>query len=438
MSAPLPVRVVLIRVSMMAGRGHDAMKPLIFPIVESVLPPYAALTCYDERVERLPDTIDADIIAFSVETFAAKHAYALAKRYKRESNLIVMGGFHPSALPDEALQYADTVITGDAEDTWPSLMRDFSEGHVKRRYDSSNRTALRSIDYNSALFAGKKYNRIGLVQFSRGCKFHCDFCSVRSFYACGVRQKAEETIVEDIRCIREKVLFFIDDNLFYDEASAVRLFRAIKPLKKKWACQISMDVAQNDRLLRLMKESGCVLVLIGFESLKRENLKQMNKQANIGNAGYEHIIRNIYRHGLMIYATFVCGYDHDTPDDIAETMRFALRNGFAAANFNPLIPMPGTDLYARFEKENRLLYDKWWLQEGYRYGDTAFVPARMTPRELMEACKNARFAFNTFGSMLYRLVRGGAYRHPVSLAVFLILNIVSRREIHRKQGRVLG
>lgn len=432
------MKVTLIKVSMMDGKGYDAMKPLIFAIFDAITPADVEITYIDERIEQLPARIDSDVIALSVETFAARRAYDIAKKYKTEKNRIVMGGFHPSAVPEEALAYCDTVLIGDAEDTWPAYLHDLKHDQPKRTYVSDHRRPLIPIDFNSKAFAGKKYNSIGLVQFSRGCKFRCDFCSVSAFYNCKVRQKSTDTIIEEIKNVKEKILFFIDDNIFLDEASALALFEAIKPLKKKWACQISMDVAQNDKLLRAMKESGCILVLIGFESLNPDNLKLMNKAANLQIATYEKAINNIYKHKLMIYATFVLGYDYDTPQAIRQTMEFAVKHNFAAANFNPLIPMPATRLYSRLQSQNKLLYDAWWMEKGYRYGDTVYQPESMTPTQLQEGCKNARFGFNTYRCILKRLLCNKAHLHPVNAGVFLALNIISRKEIHRKQGKILG
>ena len=432
------MKATVIKVSMIDGKGYDAMKPLLFAIMDAITPKDIEMEYLDERVEDLPDRIDSDIIALSVETFAARRAYKLAKKYKTKNNLVVMGGFHPTMLPDEALEYCDTVLIGDAEDTWPALLEDYKKGTVKKIYRSNNKVKMAKIDFNSMAFQGKKYNKIGLVQFSRGCKFNCDFCSIRSFYNCKVRQKSIKDIVDEIKKIKEKIVFFIDDNIFLDEKSALELFKAIKPLKKKWACQISMDVAFNDKLLNAMRESGCILVLMGFESLNPKNLKLMNKVANLNIKKYEEAIKNIYNHKLMIYGTFVLGYDYDTKEDIKKTMEFAIKNNLTIANFNPLIPMPGTRLYKRLEDNNELIYDKWWLEETYCYGDSAYYPKNMSPEDLKEGCKEARYTFNTYRNIFKRLFRNRVHLIPFNIFVFLILNIISRKEIHRKQGKQLG
>ncbi|MCR5733515.1 MAG: radical SAM protein, partial [Lachnospiraceae bacterium] len=353
------MKIAFIKVNMMYSKGKDALKPLVFALIEKLTPPEHELIFYDERIETLPDTLDADIIAFSVETFAARHAYELAEKYKRKDNLIVMGGFHPTAMEEEVLEHADIVLIGDAEDTWRQLMEDLS-GETKRVYSSQNACSMSYVDPNSSCYRGKKYLPLAMIQASRGCKFNCDFCSIKSLYPGGVRQKEIDIIVREIRESREKLVFFIDDNLFFDEESAKALFKAIKPFKKKWACQISLEIAFKDELLDMMFDSGCFMVLIGLESLNEDNLEIMKKSANIGIMRngkdgsdthtdnilhLEEAIKNIYRHNIMIYGMFVLGYDYDTARSIKDTYEFAMRNHLTVANFNPLMILPGTQLF---------------------------------------------------------------------------------------------
>ncbi len=431
------MKVVVIKVSMFEGRCHDALKPMIFPILAQLTPDDVELCFFDDGVEKLPQALEADIIALSFDTFSAKRAYLLARRYKREDNIIVLGGFHASLLSDEARAYGDVVIVGDAEDTWPRLIRDAMKANVQPEYISSGESEFSSIDINHSAFRGKKYQRLGLAQFSRGCRFGCDFCSVKAMYPGRVRRRDINHIVEEIRAIKEKIVFFIDDNLFVDEEAAIELFQALKPLKKKWACQISMDVALNEKLLAMMKGSGCILVLMGFESLNKVNLRRMNKSANLAVGDYDKAVENIYKHGLLIYATFVLGYDEDNNESFQETLDFAMRHNFTVANFNPLIPMPGTPLYNRLEEEGRLVYDKWWLNDAYCYGDTAFLPRQLSAEELRDGCKSVRYSFYGVRNILKRLFKG-FHLKPINLFLFLALNIISNREIHRKQGRLLG
>ena len=317
-------------------------------------------------------------------------------------------------------------------------MDDLKRHDLKERYISRNDTELSGVRYDYSVFEGKKYNRIGLVQFGRGCKFSCDFCSIHAFYKDSIRCKDTAVIADEIGKMKEKYLFFIDDNIFADEEKARELFRALIPLNKKWFCQISIDAARDKELLKLMKRAGCMLVLIGFESLNIDNLRLMKKGANIKNINYSEIISNIYDCGLMIYGTFVIGYDFDTVESVRETVKFAIDNRFAIANFNPLMPMPGTPLYGRLKKENRLLHDRWWLDEDYRYGDALLSPGKLTASELTEVCRDARFEFNSYKNIFKRLLGRANSSSLENMAVFLAANLISRKEIMSKQGKELG
>ncbi|MBQ8148227.1 MAG: B12-binding domain-containing radical SAM protein [Lachnospiraceae bacterium] len=430
------MKITFIRLNMFEHISSDAMKPLLFGIIKSLTPKEFEIEFIDERAEKLPEKIDSDVIAFSVETYTAKRAYILAKKYKTEHNIIVMGGFHPTVMPEECLQYADSVIVGDAEDTWEPFLRDCEKGNPKPQYISGESGELKALVEDKSVYKHKYYG-IGVYQISRGCKFNCDFCSIKTMYK-QVRRKSAEDVVQELSQAKEKIIFFVDDNLFYDRQSAIELFRKMAPLKKKWACQISMDVAQDDELLAEMKKSGCFLVLLGFESLNPESLTTMKKSANKAAGNYDEVIQRIYRHKMLIYGTFVFGYDHDDKEVFDKTFEFAVRNHLAVTNFNPLIPMPGTPVYDRMEQEGRLLYKKWWLSDRYRYGETAYQPRNMTPEELRDGCLRIRTQFYSPKCVLKRFFANPIHFLPWNFVVFLLVNVISRKEIHAKQGQMLG
>ena len=433
------MKILFIRPGMLGNTSKDAMMPLVFAIIKPLTPADFDIEFYDERVEWLPESTDADLVAMTVETFSARRAYHLALTYRRQGIPVIMGGFHPTMLPDESLRYCESVIVGEAEDTWPLVMEDLRAGNLKPRYESSGKVDLSGIVYDYSVFRNKKYNKIGLLQFSRGCKFSCDFCSVHAFFKEPVRCKPIPVIVNELKAMKERYIFFIDDNLFSDEQAAKALFEALVPLKKKWVCQISIDVAKNRELLHLMKKSGCMVVLIGFESLNVENLKQMGKGANVKYNDYDEIIGNIYDAGIMIYGTFVVGYDYDTAQSTRELVEFALHHQFAIANFNPLMPMPGTRLHKRLLEEGHLSYEDWWINEEYRYGDAMLTPKSMTGEELKESCKHARYTFNSYKNIFKRLLHPKANAANLEyIAIFLLANLISRFEIRAKQGKKLG
>ncbi len=426
------MKIAFIRPDMFGKKSRDAMMPLVFAIIKPLTK--APIEFYDEKIERLPEKLDAQVVAMTVDTFSASRAYFLAEKYKKENKIVIMGGFHPTMVPDECLYYADAVVVGEAEDTWPLVVEDIKNNSLKEKYISKNNADLSQVKYDYTVFNGKYYNNIALVQFGRGCRYCCDFCSINAFYKGSVRTRNVENVVHDIKKIKEKYIFFVDDNIFADREKAVKLFMDMKKLRRKWACQISMDIAESAEILKMMKDSGCMMILTGFESLNKENLKQMNKKANM-RFDYEKTLKNIYGAGLMVYGTFVIGYGGDTMDSAQELVDFAVEHKFAIANFNPLMAMPGTVLYERLKWENRLTNDKWWLEKDFRYGDSMIVPENMTSIELSESCRDARYSFYSLGNIFKRMMNRSNLKNA---PVYLKTNLVSRFEILFKQGRELG
>ena len=432
-------RITFIRPNMRDMRASDAMEPMVFAILASLTPSDIALELYDERLEPIPRGHPTDLVAMTVETYTARRAYQIAAGYRARGIPVVMGGYHPTLLPAEALQYCDAVVLGDAEAVWGELLDDARRGRLQRVYQRPAPNPLVAPQPMRQLFAGKRYVPLGLVQYGRGCRFACDFCSIHAFYGKDLIQRPVSDVVAEIESLNRRVIFFVDDNLFSNARNAEALFRALIPLKVRWSCQVSIDIARNDALLALMEKSGCKAVLIGFESLNEANLQQMKKKWNLKRGDYATAIRKFQDRGLMIYGTFVFGYDHDTVEAFDVTVDFAVRSGFYLANFNPLTPTPGTALYERLKAQRRLLFDRWWLDPAYRYGQATFQPVGMTPEDLTAGCLRARRRFYEYGSMLRRAVGGGIrLTDPYHVGIYALSNLISRREIRRKQDIRFG
>ena len=433
------MKITFIRPNLYDDRSSDAMEPLCFAILKSLTPSDVHVELFDERLEPLPFDIDTDLVAMTVETYTARRAYQIADRFRRRGIPVVMGGYHPTFLPDEALEHADAVVKGDAEGVWERVVGDARAGRLQRVYESREFPALDGVQPDRSIFDGKSYSPIGLVQFSRGCRFNCTFCSIRAFYGNNLRQRPIEHVVEDIRRSGRRHIFLVDDNLFVDRDTAYALFEALVPLNISWSCQVSIDIARDEELVQLMRRSGCISALIGFESLNPSSLRQLKKQWNTKWQSYDDAIAVFRRAGIMLYGTFIFGCDNDTPDSFGETVAFALRNKFVLANFNPLTPTPGAPLYDELLAEGRLLHDRWWLDPEFGYGDATFEPRGMTAQELTEGCFAARRQFNTARSILSRMLDLRANGRSLFRAgVYLLANLKSRREIMRKQGRRLG
>ncbi len=435
------MKILFIRPNMNPGRSRDAMEPLVFAILRSLTPYDVETVLYDERLEPVPTDEPADLVAMTVETHTARRAYQLARAFRENGTPVVMGGYHPTFLPEEALGHADCLVCGDAEGAWESLLEDFRRsGRPGRRiYEGDPSASIAGRQPDRSIFQGKRYAPVSLVQFGRGCRYNCDFCSIRAFYGTHLRQRAIDDVVHDIQAAGRKHVFLVDDNIFVDNASAKELFRALIPLKITWSCQVSIDIARDPELMDLLRRSGCTTAVVGFESLQPANLRQMRKGWNVKGGGYAESIRIFQDAGIMIYGTFVFGYDGDTTDSFEATVDFAMEHKFFLANFNPLTPTPRAPLMERLRNENRLLHERWWLDPEFRYGDATFVPRGMTPDELTDGCYDARTRFNTMSSIFGRFGDFRTHlRSPKRMAIYLGANLIARREIHRKQGLPLG
>jgi radical SAM superfamily enzyme YgiQ (UPF0313 family) len=430
------MKVVFIKPNMISGVPGDAMEPLVFAILSALTPAGIDRCLYDERIEKIPYDAPADLVALTVDVFTAKRSYQIASRYRQRGIPVVMGGFHPTLCPEEAGRYADSIVIGDAEDTWPQVIADAEKKTLLRRYVSAY-PPFGQREPDRSIFHGKSYAPVHLVEFNRGCRFSCDFCSIRAMYKGKIRRQALQDVLRDIDKSGRRHLSFTDDNLHADISSLKDLLHELIQRNIRWSCQISSDIVEHLEIVSLMARSGCVSALIGFESLDRNNLKQMRKSWM--EADYKRIIHVFNDNGIMVYGTFILGYDYDTPDVFKRTLNFALENRLFLANFNPLFPTPGTPLYSRLQLEGRLLFDRWWMDKDYCWGNCIFQPMRMTPEELTTGCFQVRKKFNSTRNILARFP--GLSMSKTNLyktGLFMAANIISRRELYRKYGQALG
>lgn len=433
------MKITFIRPNLSARRSSDALEPLCFAILKGLTPPDVETVLFDERLEEIPLDDPTDLVALTVETYTARRAYQIADAYRARGVPVVMGGYHPTFMPQEALQHADAVVQGDAEGLWERVLADARSGRPSGVYRSEHFPSLAGLRFDRSIFAGKRYGPMTMVQYGRGCKWNCDFCSIRAFYSTNLRQRPVGEVVAELERLQPRHVFLVDDNIFVDIARAKELFRALEPLRVPWSTQVSLDITKDPELVQLMARSGCTIVTIGFESLNEESLLQMNKHWNTKFGGYETAIKRLQDSGIMIYGTFVLGYDHDTTAAFGAAVDFASQNKFMLGNFNPLTPMPGTPLLGRLRREGRMLHDTWWLKDGYTYGTATFRPAMMTADELTRGCFEARREFYALGSIVKRAFdrrTNAASLHR--LGVHMAANLISRREIFVKQGTVLG
>ncbi len=416
------------------------MEPLPAAAIAGLTPPDVELRFYDDRMERIPYDEPTDAVALSVETYTARRAYQIASEYRRRGVPVLFGGFHATLAPEEAGRYAEAVLLGEAEDVWTEVIDDLRHGTLKRRYQAPGRPELAGIRSDRRIFAGKRYLPIGLVETGRGCRFPCEFCAIQAFFQRSHRSRPIADTLTEIRALqdRTRVFFFVDDNFAGDIAAAKALMRELAALKVRWITQMSIDAADDEEFLALMAASGCMGVLIGFESLDEANLRVMHKGVNRRRGGYGPALDRLRRHGIRIYATFVFGYDHDQAESFDRAVDFALEQRFYIAAFNHLTPFPGTPLHDRLAREGRLLFDAWWLDPAYRYNQLPFTPRQLAPEEVTRLCLAARRRFYAWGSILRRGLARPNRDDAFMWRNFLPINLMHRADIARRDGHPLG
>jgi radical SAM superfamily enzyme YgiQ (UPF0313 family) len=434
------MHITFIRPNLGDFRASDAMEPMVFALLASRTPADVEIAFHDERLAPVPLNVETDLVAMTVETYTARRAYQIASYYRRRGVPVVMGGYHPTLLADEVAQYCDAIVIGDAEGVWERIVEDARKRRLAPVYRQDSSASIDGLKPDRGIFHGLRYAPVSLVQYGRGCRLACDFCSIHAFYKKRIVQRPVADVIAELETLpRKRPVFFVDDNLFSDVPTLTRLLEAMIPLGMRWMCQTTVDVTHDTRLLALMAKSGCMLATVGFESLSEINLKRIGKKWNLKRGDYTNGIRRLHDHGIMIYGTFVFGYDDDGPDAFERSVEFAVESGFCIANFNPLTPTPGTALMERLTREGRLIYERWWLDPRFRYGDATFVPRGMTPDQLTEGCWRARQSFYSCLNAVRRVCAEPAlYANPARLGVLLGSNIISRREIRRKQGSPLG
>lgn len=432
------MRLIGIQPKIMSGVTGDAIEPAAFALLAALTPPGVEFVFQDERMESLNLEASADLVALSSDTFGARRAYQIAQHFRRRGIPVVMGGQHPTLAPEEALRFASAVVRGDAEVIWPQLLEDARTGRLQPIYE--NRTPpLAGVCPDRSIFRKYRYKPLRIVQFGRGCPHACDFCSVHAFYGASIRHRPVAEVLAEMETCRGQHILFADDHLFAKPAATQELLEKMKPLKLRWSCQVGLDTAAKPALVRQMADAGCVSATVGFESLDDNNLAQMAKRWNKTTDSYREAAQILHDHGIMIYGTFLFGYDHDTLDSFARTVEFAISTKLCLANFCSLMPTPGTPLYDRLKQEGRLLYDPWWLHPEHRHGKIPFRPAQMTAEQLTEGCFWARREFNRFSSIGRRALNLQAnLRNGYHAALYLGANLVNRRAIYRKQGQPLG
>jgi radical SAM superfamily enzyme YgiQ (UPF0313 family) len=367
----------------------------------ALTPPDVEITIQDENVQDISFE-GFDLAAISIMTPLAVRGYEIADRFREHGVKVIMGGFHATWMPDEAGLHADSVMTGEADSVWQTVIRDARAGSLRRRYRPSINSDLHGLPPARRDLLNKDgYFFTNTIQTTRGCPFDCDFCSVTAFYGNTYRCRPLEDIEKELDAISggANFIFFVDDNITGNPGHAKKLFELLKRYRYKWLSQTSITFAENPELLKLAQESGCCGMFIGFETLTQEGLNNLNKRFNRAEK-YADAIRRIQDHGIGIQGSFIFGYDWDTKASFETVVDFTEKTRLDSSLFTILTPYPGTKVFKRMMEEGRLLTTDW---SKYDMAHVVFRPKNMTPEELQEGYLEANRRFYSWGSMLKRL-----------------------------------
>jgi len=396
--------------------------------IAAVTPPEWDVALLDDNFESPDYTSDADIIALTAMTPQAPRAYQIADEFRRRGKTVVMGGFHASNLPDEALDHVDAVVLGEGELSWPKLLDDFRRGTLKQRYHSGTSVGMDRIPVaRREIFAGKRYLLTNTIQTTRGCPFDCEFCSVTAFYGRTYRKRPVVDVLSELEQLRKKnsFLFFVDDNLVADRKYALELFSGMKSMNFKWLSHSPIDFAADRELMKAAGESGCYGMFVGFESLNQDSLAAMGKVTN-RSGSYIDDAKAFRDNGIGILGSFVLGYDGDTPAIFEQLQHFCEKSRLEAAIFPLLTPYPGTAVRRRLEAEGRIISNDW---RNYDMEHVNFLPKGMTVAQLTQGYEWLNSSFYSFSSMYRRI-----FKLHRSLQIFGPMNIGFRAAIRRKRS----
>ncbi len=369
----------------------------------------------EEEIEPINFDTDCDLVGITSMTATAPRAYQIADEFRRRGRKVVMGGVHPSVLPEEAKAHCDSVVVGEAEPVWSELIEDALAGKLKPFYSGGSDWDLDRAPLPSRS-TGMAPAVLGVapVVTSRGCPFSCEFCCVRNLFGTKIRHVGIDRVIEDIERTGSSRIMFLDDNIVGDQAYAARLFTALVPLRIQWVGQASISFIRNQRLLELAARSGCKGLFVGVETVTESRIERMNKGMRTLRDTAEAIDR-IMGSGILFHASIVFGFDDDDSSIFDRTLEFLDRARVPSATFNILTPYPGTAIHDQLKAEGRLLTEDWRF---FDHATPTFMPKRMSVEELAEGFLRVRQSYFSLFSIARRMP--ASWRTPL---LFLLANM---------------
>ncbi|MFH1422272.1 MAG: radical SAM protein [Planctomycetota bacterium] len=411
--------------------GWLRIPQLALSILASLTPPEHEVRLVEEEDEAIPVDEHWDVVGLSTMTSTAPRAYELATMFRQNGAKVILGGIHPSVLPEEAMQFADAVVIGEAECIWNEVLHDVQHNQLKKIY----RNWQPDISDSPPPLREKRHRKFSFIpyimpiMFSRGCPNNCEFCCVHKVYGRRQRFIPVEKIVKDIENTGARRVLFLDDNIGGRRLYAKKLFEAITPLKLRWSGQASAQFILDDELYNAALRSGLEALFIGVESVEANVLRNIPKSLS-SVALYERAIKRCRATGVLFVASLIFGLDEQTPHVFERTLDFLLRNSVPTISPNVLTPYPGTMLFERLKREGRILHTNWSY---YDHRTVCYRPKNMEPEELAE--KYLEFRENFFS--LSSIIKRSWMQIRVNPLVYLGFNYACRKttKFYRQHSR---
>ena len=387
--------------------NRGLLAPLGLMYLAAHTPPEVEVRLVDENVERIDFSDLPDLAGITTMTATAPRAYEIADRYRALGVKVVLGGVHASMLPAEALQHADAVLIGEAEEIWPRVLADADAGRLEPLYRQDGHVDFkRPAPPRRDIIDPKRYWSANGVQTSRGCPHDCNFCSVTAFNGRRLRLREVDDVLAEVESLprtnllRRKVVPFVDDNIAANPSRAKEFFRELIPMRIRWGSQASITFASDEELVALAAESGCHFLFVGLETTSSQALAEMGKRQNKVEE-YETVLRLLRKYGIHVMGAFVFGFDADDEPVFAATLEFAMRNKIQVAQFAHLVPYPGTRLYRDLLAEKRVEPGFWFEPEWD--GRVVYEPKNFSADWLTKRTHEVQRAFYSYRSILRRM-----------------------------------
>jgi radical SAM superfamily enzyme YgiQ (UPF0313 family) len=386
------------------------------PLLAALTPERHEVRLVEEYLEDIDFNTDADVIALSGQIMQYDRVVDLSRKFRALGKKTVLGGYLPSMLPDRVEGLFDAIVIGEGDEVWPRILDDIEHNRLQSRYRSSPLPDISNLPTPRYDLIKKDRIVVYPVQATRGCPFTCQYCSIAAVHQGSYRQRPVDQIVRDVEATRSRNINFCDDNLCEDVHFADRLFTAMKGAPIRWGTQTTINVARHPALLKKARESGCVLMALGVETLSAKNLKDVQKTFHAVDK-YAESLQRVMDAGISPHALIIFGLPDDDGSTFHATVEYLEKLKVPITQFFILTPYPGSPTGDKIWQSGKVFDERLsHLREPY----VVYKPERLEPEKLREGWWNAVEEFYSLRSILKRVV---FRRRPLNLWVNLGTNL---------------